>query len=47
LKGLGLDVELLKRSESGEYKPVEEVKKYEEEERLKKMEAMEAKPGNV
>jgi DNA-directed RNA polymerase subunit beta len=26
LKGLGLDVELLKRSESGEYRPMEEVK---------------------
>ncbi len=30
LKGLGLDVELLKKSESGEYKPMEEVKSQQE-----------------
>ncbi len=33
LKGLGLDVELLRKSESGEYRPAEEVKAEEEKER--------------
>ncbi|MFA5062434.1 MAG: DNA-directed RNA polymerase subunit beta [Patescibacteria group bacterium] len=35
LKGLGLDVELLKRSESGDYRPIAEVKEQEEAQRLK------------
>ena len=45
LKGLGLDVELLKRSESGEYRPMEEVKKQQEKDARSNEEREEVKAG--
>ncbi|TAN32175.1 DNA-directed RNA polymerase subunit beta [Patescibacteria group bacterium] len=43
LKGLGLDVELLKRSESGDYRPVEEVRAFEEKQRQELAESTQEK----